>query len=237
VVVAVDLDEANVSEVSFADHAVARVYQMRRAAALHADLHDAFVLARRRMHRLPLDDIHAQGFLDPDIGTRPHRFDHRQRMPVIRRDDKHDVEVALAQHLAIVGEGARRLARYLTRGNECRRIGQHVSIHVAQRHDLDRRNLDQAQQIGLAVPTSADEADPFATLGKLLGVGRPARHGEQDGACLDEVATIHDGSPARFYVKGNPQRNRPALRVPRVPRYRRGWMVAHSLAPIVSSPW
>ena len=69
-VVAADLDEADLAELAFLDDAVARLDEVRRAAALRADLHDALVLARRGEHRLALDDVDADRLLDIDIDAR-----------------------------------------------------------------------------------------------------------------------------------------------------------------------
>jgi hypothetical protein len=49
VVVAANLDAGDRAQLAFLDDAVAGFNQMRRAAALRADLHDAPVLARRRL--------------------------------------------------------------------------------------------------------------------------------------------------------------------------------------------
>ena len=110
-VVAVDLDQADLAELALADDAVARFDQVRRAAALRADLHDALVLARGGEHRLAFDDIDADRLLHPDVQPGPHRRDHRQRVPVVRRGDQDDVEILLAEHLAIVAVGPRLLLR------------------------------------------------------------------------------------------------------------------------------
>src|SRR5262245_1027349 len=69
-VVAIDLNEADFAQAAFTDYAITRGGQMGRAATLHADLHDALILAGCRKHCLPLDDVHAERFLDPDVGTR-----------------------------------------------------------------------------------------------------------------------------------------------------------------------
>ena len=78
------------------DDAVAGLDQVRRAAPLRADLHDALVLARRRDHRLALDDIDADRLLHLDVGAGLDGGDHRQRVPVVRRVDEDDVEILLA---------------------------------------------------------------------------------------------------------------------------------------------
>ena len=52
---------------------VARLDQVRRAAALRADLHHAVVLARRGQHRLAFDDIDADRLLHIDIDARSSR--------------------------------------------------------------------------------------------------------------------------------------------------------------------
>ena len=86
------------------------------------------------------------GFWHIDIGAGLDGRDHRQRVPVVRRGDQHDVEVLFLEHLAIVAVGARLLLRRLPLGHHFRGLGEHLLIDVAQRHDLDRRHLDQAEQ-------------------------------------------------------------------------------------------
>ena len=141
------------------DDAVAGLDQVRRAAALRADLHDALVLARGGEHGLALDHVHADRLLHVDVGAGLDGRDHRQGVPVVGRGDQHDVEVLLLEHLAVVAVGARLLLRGLARGDHLGGLGQHLLVHVAQRDDLDRRDLDQAEQVALAVPAAADQAD------------------------------------------------------------------------------
>src|SRR5262245_48013092 len=57
VVIAIDLDQSYLSEFARANDLIASLGQMRRAASLGADLHDAIVPARGSDHRLPLDHI------------------------------------------------------------------------------------------------------------------------------------------------------------------------------------
>ena len=104
---------------------------MRRAAALHAHLHDALVLARRGQHRLPFGDVHADRLLNVDVGAGLRRLDHRQRVPVIGRGDEDDVEILLREHLAIIAERARRFLRGLPRRHLRRGVGEHSRIDVA----------------------------------------------------------------------------------------------------------
>ena len=111
----------------------ARFDQVRRAAPLRADLHDALVLARGGEHRLAFDDIDADGLLAVDIRAGFDRRDHVQRVPVIGRADQHDVEIFLLQHLAIIAVEARLLFRDLARRDDLRRVGKHLLIDVAER--------------------------------------------------------------------------------------------------------
>ena len=78
---------------------------------------------------------------------------------MVGRGDQDDVEVLLLEHLAVVGVGARRLLRRLAVGDHLGGLGQHLLVDVAQRDDLDRRDLDQPEQVALAVPAAADQAD------------------------------------------------------------------------------
>ena len=89
------------------DDILFRLNQVRRAFSLRPDLHDSPVLAGRVDHRLALEDIDADWFLDIHIGSRLDGRDGLQRVPVVRRADQHDVQVALRQHLAIIVVDAR----------------------------------------------------------------------------------------------------------------------------------
>ena len=121
VVVAVDLDQPDLAELPLADDPVAGLDQVRRAAALGADLHDPLVLAGGGEHGLALDHVDADRLLDVDVGPGLDGGDHRQGVPVVGRGDQDDVEVLLLEHLAVVGVGARRLLRRLPVGDHARR--------------------------------------------------------------------------------------------------------------------
>ena len=150
---------------------VAGLDEVRRAAALRADLHDPLVLAGRGQHGLALDHVHADRLLHVDVGAGLDGRDHRQGVPVVGRGDQHDVEVLLLEHLAVVAVGARLLLRRLARGDHLGGLGQHPLVDVAQRDDLDRRHLDQAEQVALAVPAAADQADALRLdIGKRRGI-------------------------------------------------------------------
>jgi hypothetical protein len=190
----VDVHEADRAEPAFADHAVARSNQMRRAAALQTDLYDTLVLSSGGQHGLPLDDVDADRLLYPDIRAGLDGIDHRQRVPVIGCDDDDDVEVALFEHLPVVGVGARGLLRRLPRCDQRSGVGEHRLVDIAQRDDVDGRDLDQPQEIRLAVPSGADQADPFAGVGKLLRK-RERRESQCADAGSEEVATMHGQSP------------------------------------------
>ena len=161
VIVAINLDQADLAELSFADDPVAGLDQVRRAAALGADLHDPLVLAGRGQHGLALGHVDADRLLDVDVGARLDGRDHRQGVPVVGRGDQDDVQVLFLEHLAVVGVGARSLLRGLPVGDDLGGLGQHLLVDVAQRNDLDRRDLDQPEQVGLAVPAAADQAHAF----------------------------------------------------------------------------
>ena len=126
---------------------------MRRAAPLRADLDDAVMLPRGGKHRLAFNNIDADWFLAVNVRARFEGSDHRERMPMIRRSDEHDVEVLFLEHLAIITVGARFLFRFLPVAYHLGGVREHVLVHVTQRNHFHRRNLNQAKQIGLAVPT------------------------------------------------------------------------------------
>ena len=48
---------------------------------------------------------------------------------------------------------------------------QHLLVHVAERDDFDRRDLDQPEQIDLAVPSAADQADSSGLVIRVRRMG------------------------------------------------------------------
>ncbi len=154
---------------------------MRRRTALRAYLHDAVVLARGGEDGLAFDDVDRDGLLQIEIAARFHGFDGGERVPVIGRRDEADVEVFLAQHFAVVRKEARALVRGLALRDDIGGAVEHVLVDIAERDDFDRRDLNQAQQIGLAVPACADQADSFG-----LGLGLQGDRGSGE-----ELAAVH----------------------------------------------
>ncbi len=160
-VIAVDLDESDLAELAFLDDLFPRLGKMRGAAPLRADLNHFAMFTSRGQHGLALGDVDADRLLHVDVGARLDSGDHRQGVPMVGSRDQHKVEILLLEHLAIVGIGPRRLLRRLAVADKIRSLGEHVLIDVAQRDDLDGGDLDQADQIALAIPAAADQADAF----------------------------------------------------------------------------
>ena len=110
---------------------VAGLYKVGRAAPLHSHLHDAPVLAGGGNHRLAFHHIHADRLLHPHVQPCAAGVDHGQRVPVIRRVDQHEVEVARLNHLPVVGERARTVAGSLPSGDDFHRPVQHAPVYIA----------------------------------------------------------------------------------------------------------
>ena len=85
---------------------------------------------------------------------------------MIGRADEHDIEIALLEHVAIVvieaGTLLRNFWRMAARSAAC---GELLGIDIAERHDLDRRDLYHPEQIRLAVPAAADQAEAARFIG------------------------------------------------------------------------
>ena len=192
VVVAVDLDQADLSQQPGLDDTVDGLHQVRRAAPLRAHLHHALMLSRGGQHGLAFDDVDTDGLLHVDIGPGLDGGDHGQGVPVIRRRDLDDVEVFLLEHLAIVVVEARLLFGALAGGDEIGGLGQHLLVHVAERDDFDRCDLHQTQDVALTVPARADQTD---TARLLVGIGssEPAAGGKSksSGGGCEELAAVH----------------------------------------------
>src|SRR5712671_1053512 len=111
---------------------------------------------------------------------------------MIRGRDLDDVQVLLLKHLAVIGEGTRFLFRSLAAGDDVGRIGKHAFVDVAEGDDLDGGDLDEPEQVGLAVPAAADETDAA----RLVGREAAGRVGESSGGG-EELSAIHEESIPR----------------------------------------
>jgi hypothetical protein len=109
VIIAVDLDQADLAQFTFLDDLLAGLDEVGRASTLGADLHDALVFAGGRQHGLAFQHIHADGFLAVDIQAGLASGDHGQRMPMIGCGDEDQVDVLLFQQFAVIMIGARPL--------------------------------------------------------------------------------------------------------------------------------
>lgn len=185
-VVAVRFDVGDLTERAAIEEALFGFNEMRRATALRADLHNPAILAGGGDHGLAFHDIDADRLLHVHVAAGLGGLDHGERVPMIGRGDEADVEVLLLQHLAVVAVGSRLLFRRLTLGNNVGRGGNHVLIHIAERDHFHGRDLDETEQIRLAIPPRTDQPDPLglgAALCEKAGAGggekRSAIHGSQ----------------------------------------------------------
>ncbi len=65
-------------------------------------------------------------------------------------------------------------------------------VRVAQRDHFDGRDLDEAEQIALAIPAGADQADAFGFLvDEFDAIAAEGREGERRGRGLEETAAIN----------------------------------------------
>lgn len=62
------------------------------------------------------------------------------------------------------------LFRELAGGDDASCFRGHIAIYIAEGNDFDRGDLNEAEQIGLAVPARADDADALFHVAKIGGV-------------------------------------------------------------------
>ena len=130
-VIAVRFRKPDTSEPPRAHIPIAGLYEVGRAPPLHSHLDHAPVLAGGGNHRLAFHHVHADGLLHPHVQPGAAGVDHGQRVPVIRRVDQHEIEIARLNHLAVVGERARTVTGSLPSGDDFHRSVEHVPVHIA----------------------------------------------------------------------------------------------------------
>ena len=177
------------AQFALAQDAITRLDEVGGAAPLGAYLHRPTVFPGRRQHGLALDDVHACGFLHINVSARLAGLNHRQGVPMIRSPDEHHIQILLREHLPVIAIGPGLLAGLLPLGHQRRRVGQHTTIHIAQRNHVHRGNLNESQQVRLAVPTRSNQSHPK---GFFLSEGRRNKGGGRQGcACLEKLSACH----------------------------------------------
>ena len=192
-VVAVDFDEADRPQLHGLEDLIAGLGQMRRAAALGADLHDAVVLAGGGQNRLALDHIHADRLLQIEVRIRLNRRDGRQRVPVIGRGDQHQFGLRLLQEVAVIAKGLGTLLRLLPLRHDLRSFAKHRLVDITQADNIHRRDLNQSQQVGLAIPTATNQRRPRrSSFVRTEQMRRERGQSQPSKSRLQKRATIHE---------------------------------------------
>jgi len=198
VIVATDVDVRDLSQQAGIDDVLFGIDQVRRALALRADLDHAAQFTGRRQHGFALEDVHADRLLDVHIRPGLHRIQCVQGMPMVRAADEHDIQVLFLEHLAMIAVGAGHFLGFLPLADQLGCFGPQLLVGIAQRDDVDRCNLDQAEQVVLAVPAGTDQSDSFRPLrGDFDRFGSPqdlARTGQRAQGCsslLKKSASVH----------------------------------------------
>src|SRR5262249_44611054 len=83
-----------------------------------------------------------------------------QSVPVVGRRHFDDIEIALFQHVAVIVEKAGALVRCLSRRDDIGGIVEHFGSDVAERESFHGGDLNEPQEIRLAIPSDADQPDP-----------------------------------------------------------------------------
>ncbi len=148
--------------IDLADRAIAqklnRLFLVLGAAALHARLHDAFVLARRLHHLPALENVVAGRLLHEHIFARLTRPDRRQRMPVIAGGNGDGIDIFVVQQLAQIPVRTRRRTLLLFFGEGDGTFNLRV-VDVAHRGHSRIRQLYEFGNV--VASTSADAHDTY----------------------------------------------------------------------------
>jgi hypothetical protein len=183
---------ANFPQLARFDDVVAGFDQVRGGAAFQSHLDHALMFPGGGQHGLPFEHIHTDGLLHVHIRAALDGGDHGQRVPMVGRATSTTSRSFSASISPVIVIRARFLFRLLARGHQIRRLRQHIAVHVAQRNDLHGRDLDEPEQIALAIPPAADQADALGFAGRPAAKG-PAAHRARPGGGrhFEKFSPIH----------------------------------------------
>ena len=188
--IAAEVDVADLSEQPGLDNLLLRVDEVRRALALRADLHHAFVFARGIKHGFAFTHVSADWLLAVHLGAGFNRSECVKRVPMIRRTDEHDVEVLRLEHLAVIVVGARLFPGLLSLAGDLDGFGEHVLVRIADGDDFDGRHLNEAPEVAFAIPARADQPDaPGLAIANVERISAERRHGDRGGRGLEKPAS------------------------------------------------
>ena len=181
------------SPISPLPHPFHRLPQRRVRSTLAALLDDAVVFARGGNDLLRFEHVVGARLLDVDVLPCLARPDGLQRVPVVRRGDRHDVDVLALEHLAKVGVDRRLSQR--PRFEALHLVADVALVHVAERGDLHVFHPGPRAQVAPAPPSQARDANPDGVVRALHAANRCAsRH---HGGAHQEMTSIHSDSFAR----------------------------------------
>ena len=205
VVVAADFGMGDAAEFPGVDDFVFGVDEVWGGSALGADLDDAFVFACGGEDGLAFGDVDGDGFLQVEVGAGFDGIDGGEGVPMVGGGDEDEVGFLFGEEFLVVLVGGGRFFRDLAGGDEVGGFGYHLAIDIAEADDVDGGDLDEAEEVGFAVPAGADEGDAFYEVGEIAIAGGVA-FGEVDGlggggggeGGFGESAAVHGGSSLVF---------------------------------------
>ena len=166
-------------------------------------LDDPVVLPRRRDELLRLEHVVRARLLDQDVLARLHRPDRLQRVVEVGRSDRYRVDGLVVEQPADIG---------VRRGALCGRgldyplaLVHHALVDVAQRSDLDVRDLRVGLEMRAPAAVEANDADPHPVVRIQLHPRvehRRQRHRAHQKMSSTDLA--HDFSFAGRLLQGGP---------------------------------
>ena len=146
--------------------------------------------ARPRRSAATFEDVVRARLLDVDVLACLAGPDGRQRVPVVRRRDRHDVDVLALEHLAVIRVHGRLLEA--SRFQPLHLRADVAFIHVAQAGNLHIVHPGPRAHVVSAPPSKTRDADADGVIRALHASHRSIAR--QDGGAHEEVASIHGDS-------------------------------------------
>src|SRR5690606_17711916 len=144
----------------FVYHLCFCINQMGCASPLRPYLNLSVVLPRGIEYRLAFKHINADRFLQIQVCAGRDGVNSLTRMPVIRRTNEDKIQFMICQHFPVISVQSWHPLGDLSFADELPRFFQVIFVYVTHCNNIYIADLEEPEEVTLAVPSGADQPDP-----------------------------------------------------------------------------